>query len=295
MENIKTQAREVGVIPLATVSALSANPAESPNLVFIHMSWGGSWVFKNYINFFAKTGYNCYALDLRGHNKSGGSVEGATMQDYVNDVQSVVAALGARDPIIIGHSMGGLIALMYSSQFVASATISLDGSPPLEVQKASEEKTYPAAYKPQDAGMPSNPLKAMFKMGDINLWKLIKMKSKLGLESGIARSEREKGISIPKEKLMMPLLFIGAQYGASLPFGFGIEKVRQQAEYYGAPVIEIKGASHPGLLIGKHWKRSAQAILEWLEEKNITPRSKYNLSHKNKDKQTIVQTRSLSN
>ncbi|NQV92876.1 hypothetical protein HQ403_00025 [Candidatus Kaiserbacteria bacterium] len=165
--------------------------------------------------------------------------------------------------------MGGLIALMYSVQYGSSATVSLDGSPGLEVQKTSEEKTYPRVYTPKDSGMPTNPFKAMMLLHDIYPWRLIKMKKLLTVESGVARSERKLGVSVPKEKLTQPLLFIGAEKGTSLPFGIGIEKVRAQADYYGADVVEIGGATHPGLLIGKHWKESAQAILKWCKKNNL--------------------------
>jgi len=96
------------------------------------------------------------------------------------------------------------------------------------------------------------------------MMRLMLMKFKLGVESGVARSERKRGVSVSKESLTRPLLFVGAEFGTSLPFGIGIEKARMQANYYGATVFEIKGATHPGLLIGRHWKESAQKILDWL-------------------------------
>jgi len=259
----------VGNIPIAATSVLAKDTTAAKNIVFIHMSWGGMWAFDYYIKFFVQAGYNAHALDLRGHGKSGGSVSGATMQDYVDDIRTVIIELRIQNTIIIGHSMGGLIALMYSAQYGSLATVSLDGSPTLEAQETSERKKYPASYTPQDSGMPTNPIKAMFMLPDIYPWCLMKMKKKLKTESGVARSERKKGVSVPKERLKQPLLFIGAEKGISLPFGIGIEKARIQANYYGAPVIEIKGATHPGLLIGKYWKDSAKAILSWLRENNL--------------------------
>jgi pimeloyl-ACP methyl ester carboxylesterase len=266
MEYLK---KKFGKMPIAVAGVLAENRKEAKEIIFIHMSWGGAWAFSFYMKFFARVGYNCYVLDLRGHGESGGTVEGATMQDYVDDVRTAVQGLGLRNPIVVGHSMGGLIALMYSARYGSSATVSLDGSPSLEAQKTSEEKTYPAIYAPKDAGMPANPIKAMMALSDIYPWRLMKMKRKLGVESGVARSQRKRGISVPKEKLTSPLLFIGAEKGASLPFGIGIEKARAQAGYYGASVVEIKGATHPGLLIGRHWKECAQAILKWLKENNL--------------------------
>ncbi len=267
---MKYSKKKIGVPSVATTSVLPDENKEGlKDIIFIHMSWGGAWIFDLYMNFFAEKGYNCHALDLRGHAESTGSVEGATMQDYVDDVHTAVQGLGLSNPIVIGHSMGGLIALMYSAQFGSLATVSLDGSPSIEVQQISEEKKYPRAYTPQDSGMPTSTMKAMMALPDIYPWRLMKMKKMLEIESGVARSERKRGVSVPKEKLTQPLLFIGAEKGTSLPFGIGIEKVRTQASYYDAPIIEIKGATHPGLLIGRHWKKSAQAILGWLKENNL--------------------------
>lgn len=260
--------KSVGEIPISVTSSINEDNSRG-DIVFIHMSWGGSWAFNSYIKFFTKVGYNCHALDLRGHGKSGGTVEGATMQDYVDDVYVSILDLNIQNPIIIGHSMGGLIALMYSKTHTVKATISMDGSPSLEVQKTSEEKTYPASYSPTDAGMPESPMKAMMAFPDIYPWKLMGMKKMLGVESGVARSERKRGISIPKESLKSPLLFIGAEKGTSVSFGIGIEKATAQAEYYGAPIIEIAKATHPGLLIGRYWKNSAKAILNWLEQQSM--------------------------
>jgi len=266
---MKKERNSFGDIPISVISATLENVEDAKNIVFIHMSWGGAWAFDLYIKHFTQRGYNCHALDLRGHGDSGGTVNGTTMQDYVDDVRTAVEYLKLDNPIVVGHSMGGLIALMYSAQFESSATISLDGSSSLEVQQSSEEKIYPESYTPQSAGMPKNPIKAMLALKDIYPWRLMKMKGMLKVESGVARSERKKGISIPKEKLPQPLLFIGAEKGTSLPFGIGIEQAKKQAEYYGSKVIEIKGATHPGLLIGRHWEDSAEAIIKWLNANNL--------------------------
>lgn len=257
-----------GSLPIATVSVLAEDAKNATDIMFIHMSWGGTWAFDYYLDFFAERGYNAHALDLRGHGESGGTVEGATMQDYVDDVHAAVTGLELDNPVIVGHSMGGLVALDYSAQHGSKATVAMDSSPPIEVQKESKEKEYKPAYTPADSGMPSNPIKVMSALPDIAIfpWRLAKLKRSLGVESGVARSDRKRGVSVPKEEIPQPLLFIGGEKGTSLPFGIGIEKARKEAEYYDAPVVEIKGATHPGILIGWHWKGAAREILNWLEE-----------------------------
>lgn len=267
--NFEKKSIKIGDQQIAVTSLVSEGISSQKDIVFVHMSWGSAWAFTYYMPFFAKVGYRCHAVDLRGHGLSGGTVEGATMQNYVDDVHAGIAGLDLENPIVIGHSMGGLVALMYAAQHSVAGVASLDGSPPSEVQKTSEEKTYPASYTPADSGMPANPIQVMKALPDIYPWRLMKLKKNLTVESGIARSDRKRGISIPKDSITAPMYFAGAEKGTSLPFGIGIEKARAQAEYYEAPLFEIKGASHPGVLIGKHWKSAATDLLAWLKKNNL--------------------------
>ncbi|MEX2404985.1 MAG: alpha/beta hydrolase [Candidatus Paceibacterota bacterium] len=233
-------------------------------LVLIHGSWGGAWMWKKYATYFAENGWEVYALDLRGHGKSGGKVAGATMEDYVADVHNVVEEALLGSSVIIGHSMGGLVALMYSRDYDPAAVIAINPSSPKEVMEETMKKEYKEEYTPQDAGMPKDPKKAMETFPDLTKEQIMSLKDMLGTESGIARSERKAGISVPRSKLPKSALFIGGKLGESVPFGIGIETVRPMAEHYKKDVVEVPGASHPGILMGENWKTGAAAIDEWL-------------------------------
>lgn len=66
----------------------------------------------------ANAGFAVYALDLRGHGKSGGEpLYAATMGDYVDDVRAAVRLAKTRhtQPIfMLAHSAGGVIACTYA-------------------------------------------------------------------------------------------------------------------------------------------------------------------------------------
>jgi alpha-beta hydrolase superfamily lysophospholipase len=68
----------------------------------------------------AKAGFAVYALDLRGHGKSGGErLYAAKMIDYVDDVRAAVELAKTRhsQPIfMLAHSAGGVIACAYALQ-----------------------------------------------------------------------------------------------------------------------------------------------------------------------------------
>lgn len=252
-----------------TLTSTPDNASHASPLVLVHGSWGSSAMWSTYIHHFKMHGWHTHALDLRGHGKSNGDVAGATMGNYMEDVARVVEENGLASPIVIGHSMGGLVALMYGAKHGARAIIAIGPSPSAEVQGEGEEKKYPAEYTPMDAGMPTDPMEAMQAFPDIPQEMLMKMKDMLGMESGVARSERKRGISVPKERLSMPVLFVGSELGESAPFGIGIETAKAMSQYYEKEVLEIKGATHPGILMGHHAAEAAEKIEAWLD-KNTT-------------------------
>ncbi len=61
---------------------------------------------------------NVYTFDLRGHGRSGGEQVFVTdINRYVEDVETVVQTIPRDLPlVVIGHSMGGLIALKFLLQ-----------------------------------------------------------------------------------------------------------------------------------------------------------------------------------
>ena len=81
---------------------------EGPVLVFVH-GWScdaGYW--REQVDYF-KDRYRLVLVDLAGHGRSGSGRENYTMQSFGQDVQAVVEAVGARQVVLIGHSMGALV------------------------------------------------------------------------------------------------------------------------------------------------------------------------------------------
>lgn len=60
--------------------------------------------------------YRVVAPDLRGHGDSSWAVPPAyEIADYVADLQGVIAALELERPVLLGHSLGGFVALAYAT------------------------------------------------------------------------------------------------------------------------------------------------------------------------------------
>jgi len=250
--------------------SLPQNRAFESPLVLVHGSFGGFWMWNTIVPVLVDGGFECVTFSLRGHAPSGGKLGQAGMTDYVEDLSLVIRNLELKDPVAVGQSMAGLAVLMYAGEYPVRAVVSIDPSPSLEVQGPGSDEAgakIPDVYTPMEAGMPADPAEAMRALPDVPKDVLLRMGDMFGPESGKARRERKRGISVPRESIAQPILFIGAEHGDSVEFGISFESTRQMAEYYGSELVEIQGATHPGILIGEHAPEVARSLSEWVINK----------------------------
>jgi pimeloyl-ACP methyl ester carboxylesterase len=80
-------------------------------LVFLHGWCGDREYWKNQANAFAAD-YRVVTLDQAGHGESGKDRKAWTTDSLAADVGAVVKALGLKRVILVGHSMGGPVALL---------------------------------------------------------------------------------------------------------------------------------------------------------------------------------------
>jgi pimeloyl-ACP methyl ester carboxylesterase len=102
-----------------------------PPLVFVHGSAHASWCWhEHFLEYFDTRGFASYAIDLRGHGDAdaGEYLRWTPITHYVNDLTAAVAAI-PEPPVLIGHSMGGLVIQKYLERAPARAAILIAPSP----------------------------------------------------------------------------------------------------------------------------------------------------------------------
>lgn len=111
-----------------TLEILAAgSPSDRPPLLFVHGSFCAAWVWSEYfLPYFAERGWHCAAVSLRGHGGSAGygQLDSFGLADYVADVQETARRLGRR-PVVVGHSLGGMVAQHYVRQHGAAGLVML--------------------------------------------------------------------------------------------------------------------------------------------------------------------------
>ena len=101
-------------------------------LLFIHgtLHTAACWD-AHFLDYFAEHGYAAHALNLRGHGNSEGrdKLRWTRIADFVDDVANAVQQL-PHPPILIGHSMGGIIIQKYLEEHDAPAAVLLSSAAP---------------------------------------------------------------------------------------------------------------------------------------------------------------------
>jgi alpha-beta hydrolase superfamily lysophospholipase len=105
-------------LALSTCHFPSAGPSPAPRarVVLVHGYAEHVGRYPHVIDALNGAGFDCHALDLRGHGQSEG-VRGHVLrfQDYLDDLDLFVAELpqDGLPRFVVGHSLGGLLALRY--------------------------------------------------------------------------------------------------------------------------------------------------------------------------------------
>ena len=86
-----------------------------PSLIFLHYFGGSSRAWTEVIAKLA-TDFHCVAPDLRGFGASEESWGNCSVKDYADDVECLIRTLTLENFVLIGHSMGGKIALSYAAR-----------------------------------------------------------------------------------------------------------------------------------------------------------------------------------
>jgi pimeloyl-ACP methyl ester carboxylesterase len=81
-----------------------------PPIVFVHGLACHRGFWPEQMKYFSRR-HRVLAMDLRGHGRSDAPNQRYTMQGLADDVGWMCTQLGIQRPVVVGHSLGGLIAL----------------------------------------------------------------------------------------------------------------------------------------------------------------------------------------
>ena len=101
-----------------------------PSLLLLHGMGLGAWIWERDQLMFAEAGFSSWAIDLPGHGKY--ADQDPSFSEIVSSVRTAVEEMEG-PVVIIGHSVGGLIAQRLASEVSLRAIVMLCPTPPSEV------------------------------------------------------------------------------------------------------------------------------------------------------------------
>jgi pimeloyl-ACP methyl ester carboxylesterase len=243
-------------------------------LLFVHSSGHGSWMWKNFLPYFGQRHYNSWALNLRGHHLSDPVNDWADVgvKEYLDDIDQAVKKIG-NNIVLIGHSMSGLLILKYAEFNTLKGLIVSQSGPPRSILqkrgieiKGSMPKggqrllTDKARLPMKDRDM----VKAMlFDKGNVEEEVVTFVVENLGEESLRAGTEIMQ-IEVDPGSISAPLYVLGfdaSKIGMQVP----IDVNKVLAEEFKARDYKIIEPGGHDYMLEKNWQDFAHQFETWID------------------------------
>ena len=249
-------------------------------IFMIHGMFGGAWCWDNYRNFFEAKGYQCITPYLRFHDADPTTpphpqLGTLSLQDYAEDLDTDIKKL-ATPPIIMGHSMGGLLAQILGSRVPAQALVLLTPAAPRGIMALSPSTIRTFWSGLSKYGFWRKPFRMTFDEVTTSMLQLFPLEeqkvlySKFVHESGRAAAEiglwildQRKASEVDASKITCPILVIAGGKDRATPASIA----RKVAQKYGTLATYKEFIHHSHWVIGEPgWLEIAEYIDDWLNQ-----------------------------
>jgi pimeloyl-ACP methyl ester carboxylesterase len=256
---------ETSRIGTLTTMRIAGQPAAARPVLFLHGYFADATVFADWLPFFAARGFAPVALNLRGRagSRPGTEIGGVSIDDYVEDAALAARALGR--PLVVGHSMGGLLAQRLAALDLVEAAALITPAPPRGITVMTWElavrqlKYLPAIVTSRPVRPSREDIRALV-LNRVPPGEQDEVLDRLVPDSGRAGRELSlSGVPIDASLVRCPLLVIAGADDKFIP----AKIVSRVARRYGAPLRVMPGRGHM-LVLEPGWQELAGIVADWL-------------------------------
>ena len=249
-------------------------------VLMIHGAFCGPWSLSGLREKFEAAGYTVAAPALRFHDgKRPPAALGTTgLADYAADLEQEVRAL-KQAPILVGHSMGGLLAQMLAARMEVSALILLAPSAPwgvppttlFEIGAAQAMHLHPGYWNQilepsRDVALAHSLDKLPRHMRDEVFGRFVPESGRATFEIMNWGIDFHQASAVDADAVTAPILFLtGSEDRINPPST--VAKIA--ALYKGRASAEILNGMGHWLIGEPGWERLAERALEWLENHSL--------------------------
>ena len=228
--------------------------------------FAGSWTFERLLPLIARRGYPAYAMSYRGHPPLAPmrSIGSQSLMDFARDASAAAQSLDR--PIVIGHSLGGLVALLLAGRNLVRAAVLVSPAPPRGISVLSPPillrmTSYLPAMLLSRAFLPSNAHLDALVLNRVPEADRAAIRDRFVADSGRAARQISLGVyKVPTRAVRAPMLVVGSEDDRFIPLGVA----RRVAHKYGAAFHVARAHGH-FLFSEPEWEAEAAHILDWID------------------------------
>jgi pimeloyl-ACP methyl ester carboxylesterase len=250
-----------------------------PQVIFVHGMWSRPWVWDLWKPRFEAAGYTCIAVSLPGHaaTDTDRELQGLGLSDYTGAVAGIASQF--ERPVLVGHSMGGLIAQQVAARLPLTAAVLVNSAAPAPIfplrpsmlpglvrhfskwglwRNAFRLSGWEARYLLFNA-VPREEQAALVD-------RLIAESGRIAYELGFGALNRAGTNRVSLSSLNCRLLALAGSRDHIIPAAVS----RNMAAWYGQRMTYREYAGHGHWMIGEpQWQQRADEVLSWLEKDRL--------------------------
>ena len=257
---------------------ISRYPETTPKptpLLFVHGSFADARCWdENFLPHCARHSYEAHAFSLRGHGRSEGHEHLHTwrLADYVADLTNAIGTMPA-PPVLIGHSMGGMVVQKYLENQAGIAGVVLMASVPpqgLLPTNLHMAMRHPFLFQQMalfsllgpDYGTPEMMRRLLFSP-DMPVAKLREYFDYVQAESQVVALDMMglNPLRLNPRQLRIPILALGARNDVFVSPAM----VEETARFYNNAEVRIFPNMAHAMMMELNWREPADYLLDWLE------------------------------
>ena len=261
---------------LEVITRKPESGARSTEILFVHGMFHGAWCWdEHFLPYFAEKGYAVHALSLRGHAGSDGRerLRWYSLADYVSDLGRVIRQLPT-SPVLVGHSMGGMIVQKHLQTQQAPAAVLLGSVSPKGLLPVTLQtlRRHPAVFMKANLTLSMYPIvgtperyRELFFVTDIPEEKMASCFARLQDESFRAFTEMLLLRMFPPNPVTeTPLLVLGGADDAAI----SPDEVEATARLHKTRAELYPDMGH-AMMLEAGWQAVADRIISWLGEHGL--------------------------